>query len=68
MDPCSFPDKKNPITGEGCKETFSTMGLTQKMNWKTNDIFCKIYFSSLGILGVYILYKLMVQMKLLPKI
>jgi hypothetical protein len=22
MDPCSFPDGKNPVTGAGCKETF----------------------------------------------
>jgi hypothetical protein len=68
MDPCSFPNKTNPITGEGCKETFSNMGeIAKKMNWKTNDIWCKIYFSSLGVLGIYILYKIMVQMKLLPK-
>ena len=25
MDPCSFGDKKNPITGQKCKETFSNL-------------------------------------------
>lgn len=25
MDPCSFKDKKNPITGQKCKETFSNL-------------------------------------------
>lgn len=24
MDPCSFPDKRNPVTQQGCKETFQS--------------------------------------------
>ena len=77
MDPCSFSDKKNPLTGQSCKETFSNMDYenNNNNNNKNNkkiynlptipdDTFVKIYFASLGMLGIYILYNLMIKMKM----
>ena len=64
MDPCIFSDKKNPITGIGCKESFSNM----KANFQVpNDPIVKAYFASLGMLGVYVMYRLMVKNGLIPK-
>jgi len=67
MDPCIFLDKKNPINGNQCKESFANI---QDSNTLLNSEFYKyykiprdpitqIYFASLGFLGVYILYRLM---------
>ncbi len=66
LDPCSFPDKKNPQTGAKCKEAFSNIygdnigssnpsfvlnqGNKQKM-------INQIYFSLLGVMGIYIIAK-----------
>ena len=66
MDPCIFPDKKNPVTGEACKETFESMNPNKKnqVYFKTpNDLLVQSYFASLGVLGIYILYCLMTKMK-----
>jgi len=63
MDPCSFPDKKNPVSGLKCRETFQGMnGSTfQNMNEIVipDDPLAQIYFASLGVLGLFILYRLM---------
>lgn len=55
MDPCSFPNRKNPLTGQGCKETFETNGEILM----PDDPIAQIYFASLGVLGLFILYRLM---------
>ena len=67
MDPCQFSDKKNPITGDGCKETFQPMAYNIPMysciqNKIPNDIYSQIYFISLSALGIYILYRMMNKM------
>ena len=59
MDPCSFPDKKNPQNGNQCKETFSNLknsGLNTNMYTCFNEPLSQMYFASLGVLGIYILY------------
>ena len=56
MDPCNFSDKTNPINQQKCKETFESMN-------KNNDIIVHTYFASLGVLGIYILYCIMLKMK-----
>jgi hypothetical protein len=71
MDPCIFPDKKNPITGDQCRETFTNLntGLDTKCYtcYKIpKDPISQIYFASLGILGVYILYGIMEKNGMLP--
>ena len=60
MSPCWFLDKTNPLTKEKCREGFST--LEQKYSNYSDDtsdeLISKLYFSSLGIFGLYILLKL----------
>lgn len=67
MDACSFsPDKKNPITGKVCSEAFSNMsgfgqGVAKNAELFSlpDDIIVQIYYASLGLLAIYVLYCLM---------
>ena len=54
MDPCTFSGRKNPVSGKSCKETFQN----QEMEMP-DDPLAQMYFASLGILGLFILYRLM---------
>jgi hypothetical protein len=71
MDTCVFPDKKNPITGNGCQETFSNMNMSNVGCYSCykipDDPFSKIYFASLGALGIYIMYRIMSKHGMVPK-
>jgi len=72
MDPCIFPDKKNPITNAQCRETFSNMNKPQIEECYTcykipKDPVSQMYFASLGFLGIYILYGVMEKNGMLPK-
>jgi hypothetical protein len=76
MDPCAFLDKKNPNTGVECKEAFSNMKNQLNINnYECIDHHFKIpddpivqaYFASLGLFGIYIIYKLMIKNDLLPR-
>ena len=69
MDPCSFPNKKNPVTGAKCKEAFAN--LNQDTQCYTcykipKDPISQMYFASLGLLGIYILYGIMEKNGMLP--
>lgn len=70
MDPCSFLDKINPLTGDKCKESFANLREDNddySMFFKIpEDPILQMYFASLGILGVYILYGIMVKNGMLP--
>ena len=73
MDPCIFPDKRNPITNAQCRETFTNLKNTslQDTNCYTcykipKDPISQLYFASVGALGVYILYGIMVKNGMLP--
>ena len=55
MDPCSFSNKKNPITGSTCKEAFKEYD-DMKL---PDDTITQIYFVSLTGVALYILYKFM---------
>ena len=71
MDPCVFPDKKNPITKAQCRETFSNMNKSQIEECYTcykipRDPVSQMYFASLGFLGIYILYGIMEKNGMLP--
>jgi hypothetical protein len=65
MDPCIFPDRKNPENGNQCKETFANMKPPSLDNqcytcYKVpKDPVSQLYFASLGILGVYIFYRVL---------
>lgn len=60
MDPCSFQDRKNPLTGEKCRETFTNY-TDPKYNENTiklpKDPMVQLYFASLAFLGVYGIYR-----------
>ena len=75
MDPCAFLNKTNPNTGAKCKESFSN--IKNKLNVNNyecvdhhfkipNDPIIQAYFASLGLFGIYIIYRLMVKNHLLP--
>jgi hypothetical protein len=71
MDPCIFPDKKNPVTGAQCRETFTNLKNTVDTKCYTcykipKDPISQVYFASLGLLGVYILYGIMEKNGMLP--
>lgn len=75
MDPCAFPNKINTVTNVKCRETFSNM----KNQLNTNNYECvdyhfkvpddpiaQAYFASIGALGIYIMYRFMIKMDLVP--
>jgi len=60
MSPCWFSNKKNPITNERCREAFSNLenSYSEYSNDNIEELITNLYFSSLGVLGLYILFKL----------
>jgi len=73
MDPCSFQDKTNPVTKVKCKESFTNMKKEQLsgsciMPKIPDDFIAQAYFTSLGALSIYITYRYMVKMGLVPTI
>jgi len=67
MDPCSFIDKKNPITKVQCQETFTNLNQNNEHFNVPKDPISQLYFASVGVLGIYILYGIMVKNNMLPK-
>lgn len=70
MDPCSFQNKKNPVTGAQCRESFTNLKQQSKQEYYSyykipNDPIAQLYFASLGFLGVYILYRIMTKHKMI---
>ena len=64
MDPCDFPDRKNPITKKGCRQSMTNMNLqeignNESLNNLPDDLLIQFYFFGLSIIGIYILYKFM---------
>ena len=60
MDPCIFPNGKNPLTPATCQETFKTQGVaTNASPVLPDDPLAQIYFASLAGIGLFVLYRLM---------
>jgi hypothetical protein len=59
LDPCTFPNKTNPVSGSKCREAFSTIH-------PEYDMFSQVYFGTLGALSVYILYGILKKNKMIP--
>jgi hypothetical protein len=60
MDPCSFSNKRNPITNAKCSEAFTTgVSADAARVDMPDDPLAQVYFASLGLVGVYILYRFM---------
>jgi uncharacterized membrane protein len=57
MDPCSFSNRRNPITKAKCSESFTTANAARVD--MPDDPLAQLYFTSLGLIGVYILYRFM---------
>jgi hypothetical protein len=59
MNPCTFQNGTNPITGKSCKEAFNTSGTSANQGINLpNDPLAQIYFLSLSLIAVYVLYKI----------
>lgn len=56
MDPCIFPNKINPVTKQKCKEAFEN--LNPEITFP-DDPLAQLYFASLGVVGLFILYRFM---------
>ena len=54
MDPCIFSNGTNPVNNKKCVETFQNKEINMP-----DDPLAQMYFASLGVLGVLILYRLM---------
>ena len=63
MDPCSFTDRKNPITGDRCRETFKTGVSAYASPVLPDDPLAQLYFLGLAGIGIYILNGLMNKSK-----
>jgi hypothetical protein len=59
MNACSFPGKKNPVSGAKCKEAFQSNFAEDASPVMSDDIMDQIYFASIGAVGLYIFYRLM---------
>ena len=77
MDPCAFSNKINPNTRARCRETFSNIKNQLNVdNYECvdhhfkipNDPIVQAYFASLGLFGIYMIYRLMIKNHLLPNL
>jgi len=59
MDPCNWSDGKNPVNKKNCKQAFT--GMQTKNTSLPPDPVIQFYFASLGVLGIYILYCIMMK-------
>ena len=59
MDACSFPNGKNPVNGKSCQETFQTGVGKDASPVMSDDPLDQLYFASLAMIGIYILYRFM---------
>ena len=62
MNPCLFPDKKNPLTETTCIEPFSNIK-KEIVNYMPDDPYMRAYLYSLGLLGFYIIAKIITKPK-----
>jgi len=57
MDPCIFSNGKNPVNGKQCKESFQITSEPEVL--MQPDPLAQLYFTGLGVVGLFILYRLM---------
>lgn len=61
MDPCVFSDRKNPISGQPCRETFASNEEDDIM--LPEDPIVQLYFAGLSVILIYIVYCMMHKAK-----
>ena len=77
LNPCLFAGGKNPVSGNTCLNGFTN--INQKIDTDNyehiymnsiipDDLFGKMYAGALGCIGIYITYRAMVRLKLVPEI
>jgi hypothetical protein len=60
MNPCSFPNGRNPVTKVKCKESFQpNMNYTDAAPVMSDDPLEQLYFAGLAGVGIYMLYRIM---------
>jgi len=61
MNPCDFKplNNTNPITGQACREAFTN----RKRSKTPDDLLVKLFYASIGVLGVYLLISVMKKIK-----
>ena len=63
-DPCSFPNRINPVNGKVCSEAFQPMVTASSSSPSLpDDPIVQLYFASLSILTIYIFYNLINKIK-----
>jgi hypothetical protein len=64
MDPCSFQNGNNPVSGQNCQQAFTNRVADNAAPFKMpTDPLAQIYFASLAAVGVYIVYRIMDRSK-----
>jgi hypothetical protein len=69
MNPCSFQNNKNPITGQSCRQAFQNINDNQNDEISIDQIklpqdpIAQLYFLSLSAVAIYILYRLIEKSK-----
>ena len=66
MNPCTFKNRSNPVTGVKCKETFTNLKSNDHYYKIPNDPISQLYFASLGVFGIYIMYRIMAKNGMVP--
>jgi hypothetical protein len=68
MDPCLFPNNRNPVTNEGCSQLFTNLNKNKnenknrnrnKMYTIPNNIIVQTYFLIFGLFLIYVLMKIL---------
>jgi hypothetical protein len=63
MDPCIFSNGKNPVSGESCRQAFRSSITDDASPVMSDDPMDQLYFASLALIGIYILYRFMEKSK-----
>jgi hypothetical protein len=65
MNPCTFSNGKNPISGKSCRQAFQNISLKHDESQikLPEDPIAQLYFLSLSAISIYILYRLMEKSK-----
>jgi len=64
MNPCTFSNGKNPISGKSCRQAFQNISQINGDDYEEQiklpqDPIAQLYFLSLSAISIYILYRLM---------
>jgi hypothetical protein len=61
MDPCLFPDRKNPINGNKCLQGFTPSMDSEQSLPLPQDTLTQIFYAAICVLVLYIIYRMMLK-------